>query len=193
MKCPFLEEVTMSYCRAYPIRKLVPSSSLHSGSLCDGGFGVCKAYQHFAGAGDSAARQGEAKAPQVEKTEAVPAPNCGGVCREASVGVAAPDPNKKYCVWLEQDIVSYRVCTKNYECSKCQFEQMLADRNGKYVESAEVVAEVERLRSAPTAQRRCKYMITGRVLYKPCENDYECYKCPTYLAIRDSVGHKVGV
>ena len=32
--CPFLEEMLMQYCRAYPVRKLVPKHRISSRSLC---------------------------------------------------------------------------------------------------------------------------------------------------------------
>jgi hypothetical protein len=34
MICPFREEIIMDYCRAYPVRKLVPRHRISSESLC---------------------------------------------------------------------------------------------------------------------------------------------------------------
>lgn len=34
MICPFREEIVMDYCRAYPVRKLVPRHRISSESLC---------------------------------------------------------------------------------------------------------------------------------------------------------------
>jgi hypothetical protein len=34
MPCPFLEEILMAYCRAYPVRKLVPKCQITTGSTC---------------------------------------------------------------------------------------------------------------------------------------------------------------
>jgi hypothetical protein len=36
MPCPFLEEVVMVYCRAYPVRKLVPRDQTTTASPCMG-------------------------------------------------------------------------------------------------------------------------------------------------------------
>ena len=42
MPCPYLAEVTMVYCRASPVRKLIPSDRLTTASHCDAGeYGVC--------------------------------------------------------------------------------------------------------------------------------------------------------
>jgi hypothetical protein len=39
MMCPFLEEIVMVYCRAYPVRKLVPKYAITTESAC-----MCEGY-----------------------------------------------------------------------------------------------------------------------------------------------------
>ena len=34
MRCPFFEEVLVAYCRAYPVKKMVPSDRLHANCVC---------------------------------------------------------------------------------------------------------------------------------------------------------------
>jgi hypothetical protein len=42
MSCPYLAEITMVYCRASPVRKLIPSDRLTTASHCDSeSFGGC--------------------------------------------------------------------------------------------------------------------------------------------------------
>jgi hypothetical protein len=42
MTCPYLAEVTMVFCRASAIRKLIPSDRLTTASACDGArYGEC--------------------------------------------------------------------------------------------------------------------------------------------------------
>lgn len=46
--CPFLREVVMVYCRAYPVRKLIPKHQITSGSLCMGeGYMVCPFFKEI--------------------------------------------------------------------------------------------------------------------------------------------------
>ena len=46
MICPFKEEIVMDYCRAYPVRKLVPRHRINSESLCaDEGHVSCPFFQ----------------------------------------------------------------------------------------------------------------------------------------------------
>lgn len=46
MSCPYLTEITMSYCRAAPVKKLVPTDRVVTESACDGeAFGTCPVYR----------------------------------------------------------------------------------------------------------------------------------------------------
>jgi hypothetical protein len=37
MTCPYLKEVSMVFCRAYPVKKLVPIDQVSTASRCEGG------------------------------------------------------------------------------------------------------------------------------------------------------------
>jgi hypothetical protein len=42
MRCPFFEEVLVAFCRAYPVKKMVPSDRLHTDCICSSeGFDDC--------------------------------------------------------------------------------------------------------------------------------------------------------
>jgi len=46
MSCPYLAEVTMSFCRAFPVKKLVPTDRVITESPCDGAcFAECPVYR----------------------------------------------------------------------------------------------------------------------------------------------------
>lgn len=34
MRCPFFEEVLVAYCRAYPIKKMIPSDRVQTDCIC---------------------------------------------------------------------------------------------------------------------------------------------------------------
>jgi hypothetical protein len=55
MSCPYLAEVTMVYCRASPVRKLIPSDRLTTASHCDSeNYGTCPLFvEELARAGES--------------------------------------------------------------------------------------------------------------------------------------------
>ncbi|MBI5359097.1 MAG: hypothetical protein HZA48_00775 [Planctomycetes bacterium] len=167
MSCAFLEEIIMRYCKAYPIKKMIPASSSQLISPCFSNPCSCPVFQDVTG-----------------KTASTKTKSIKVSVRET---VLTPEENQEYCVWLRQENVSYRLCTRNYDCQACQFEQMLVDENVKYVESP---YEIERLRQLPAGRRHCKYTVTGKVLYELCNLHYECWKCPTYNEIKTSIIEK---
>ena len=97
-------------------------------------------------------------------------------------------PGKKKCVWMEAEVVSYKLCDNNYDCPTCVYDQgmqlkvarekekiaakSVAVKPGKFTESW-----VERMMKLPASQRKCRYMITGEVGRKICPNVYECGNC----------------
>ncbi len=45
MTCPYLKEVSMVFCRAYPVKKLVPIDHVTTESTCAGEFSDCPLYR----------------------------------------------------------------------------------------------------------------------------------------------------
>ncbi|HET9594650.1 MAG TPA: hypothetical protein VFP65_03665 [Anaeromyxobacteraceae bacterium] len=57
MSCPYLTEVTMCFCRAFPVKKLVPVHGVVTDSACEGeAYGGCPVFR------EAAARLGHAPA-----------------------------------------------------------------------------------------------------------------------------------
>ena len=66
MTCPYLKEVSMVFCRAYPVKKPVPIDQVTTASTCEGeAFKECSLFKEaFARAGRSAT--GETPTPTPE-------------------------------------------------------------------------------------------------------------------------------
>jgi hypothetical protein len=45
MTCPYLKEVSMVFCRAYPVKKLVPLDRVTTASTCEGCFDECPLFK----------------------------------------------------------------------------------------------------------------------------------------------------
>ncbi len=58
-------------------------------------------------------------------------------------------------LWLELGAVSFRLCTRDYECGSCAFAQDIQDRFGTIAVIGE--AEVAKLKQLPGSQRLCRY------------------------------------
>ncbi len=58
MSCPYLTQVTMSFCAAFPVKKLVPSDRVVTDSACDGeAFVACPVFREALARRSQAARQ----------------------------------------------------------------------------------------------------------------------------------------
>jgi glycine cleavage system H lipoate-binding protein len=102
------------------------------------------------------------------------------------------------CVWVNAGVISYRLCTLNYECERCSLHQALIDRPvlvppGAFlapnrVEIEERRAEFEEfLKTLPASARKCRYMLTGDISYKLCINSFKCATCSFGQMMEDSV------
>jgi hypothetical protein len=173
MKCPYLEEVAMRYCQAYPIKKMIPASSSQLVSPCFSSPEGCAVYKDVTG-----------------KSFKTPCQKCPALATADTPPTETEGAEKKYCVWLRQETVSYRLCTRNYDCQSCTFEQMLIEQEGKYVETPDAIKAVEQLKDLPADQRKCKYTVTGKTLYEPCNKNYACWNCATYKNMRSNIIEK---
>lgn len=103
----------------------------------------------------------------------------------------------KQCVWVDAGVISYRLCTLNYECERCSLHQALTD--GPVLVQPDVPplpnqAEVEKRRAEfeeffkklPASARKCRYMLTGEVSYKLCINAFKCANCSFEQMMEDS-------
>ncbi len=48
MSCPYLTQITMSFCAAFPVKKLVPTDRVVTDSPCDGeAFDACPVFREL--------------------------------------------------------------------------------------------------------------------------------------------------
>ncbi len=90
-------------------------------------------------------------------------------------GSAPAEVKRKECLWMKMGIVSFRLCTRDYDCLSCEFDQMM--QGGGAAESPEVAAAIERLKALPGNQRFCRYALRGEVSHRLCTLLYQCVIC----------------
>ncbi len=81
----------------------------------------------------------------------------------------------EYCVYMAMGIVFYRLCTCDYNCLSCEFDQQIQERiaGGE----AELIEALERFKSLPGKQRFCRYALKGNISYRLCSRLLECTTC----------------
>jgi len=82
----------------------------------------------------------------------------------------------KECVWMKLGMVSHRICTNNYDCLTCEFDQEMQDKMAKG-DTAELDAALERFKELPGSQRVCRYALKGNVSYRLCTRLFQCETC----------------
>jgi hypothetical protein len=82
----------------------------------------------------------------------------------------------KECVWMKMGMVSDRICTNNYDCLTCEFDQQMQDKMAKG-DTAELDAALEKFKELPGSQRVCRYALKGNVSYRLCTRLFKCESC----------------
>lgn len=96
----------------------------------------------------------------------------------------------KVCVWSKMGVVSYRVCTRNYDCLTCEFDQMMEEKMAA-AESPELDEALERLKRLPGPQRLCRYALKGDVSYRLCTHLFQCETCEFGQLMQDALVQKL--
>jgi len=102
-------------------------------------------------------------------------PKIEAVAEEEAVP-AAEEVKPKECVWMKLGIVSYRLCTHNYDCLTCEFDQIMQDKMASG-EASELDAALERFKELPGNQRVCRYALRGDISYRLCTRLFQCTNC----------------
>jgi hypothetical protein len=70
MSCPYLKEVTMVFCRAYPVHKPVPLDRVTTASTCEGrGFEECPLFKDAAARARRSVEEPEELPPAADETK----------------------------------------------------------------------------------------------------------------------------
>ena len=96
----------------------------------------------------------------------------------------------KECMWARIGVVSYRICTRNYDCLTCEFDQMMQEKIAAG-ETSEFDEALERLKELPAPQRVCRYALKGDVSYRLCTRLFQCAACEFDQLMQDALEQKL--
>ncbi|MBA7630627.1 Regulator of RpoS [subsurface metagenome] len=99
--------------------------------------------------------------------EALVAPEVEGVDEEA---------RPKYCIWMSLGMVSHRICTNDYNCMNCEFDQEIQEKMASG-ETPELEEALARFKELPGSQKLCRYAFKGDVSYRLCTRVFQCATC----------------
>ena len=96
----------------------------------------------------------------------------------------------KECLWMKMGMVSHRLCTNNYNCLTCEFDQEMQERMASGEESPEIAEAMERLKALPGNRRLCRYALKGDVCYRLCTRLFTCSICEFAQIMQDELERK---
>jgi len=109
---------------------------------------------------------------------------------EGETAPATEEVKQKDCVWMRMGMVGYRICSNNYDCLTCEFDQTMQEKmaNG---EAPELDATIEKFKELPGNQRLCRYAIKGDVSYRLCSRLFKCATCEFGQMMDDALRQKL--
>jgi arginyl-tRNA synthetase len=126
----------------------------------------------------------------IRKTkEALEEPKVEAVAEEEAAPIAE-EAKPKECVWMKLGMVSYRICTNDYDCLTCEFDQTMQEQMAKG-DTPELEAALERFKQLPGNQRVCRYALKGDVSYRLCTRLFQCATCEFGQSMEDALQKKL--
>jgi len=105
-------------------------------------------------------------------------------------GVIVVEAKPKECVWMKMGLVAYRICTRDYDCLTCEFDQTMQEKMAAG-ETPELDQALERFRELPGSQRLCRYAIKGDVSHRICSRLFQCAICEFGQMMEDALQQKL--
>ncbi len=102
----------------------------------------------------------------------------------------ATEAKPKYCVWMGMGMVSYRVCTNDYNCMSCEFDQEMQEKMASG-ETPELETALARLKQLPGNERLCRYALKGDVSHRLCSRLFQCTTCEFGQIMDDAIQHEL--
>ena len=180
MRCPFLESIMVNYCKAFPKKVMIPEGASNEPCYCFGGKHFeCEILKELAHKNLPEALSSEETHKEKEEIE-------------MATNKKIESAEEKQCIWMKAGVVSYRICTHDYDCATCEFNQMLMGSAAPGMEAGEVAgftALLSKLQALPGDQKPCRYMLQGVVSHKLCARNYECGTCPYDQMMQDMLDY----
>jgi CheY-like chemotaxis protein len=102
----------------------------------------------------------------------------------------AEEAKPKECLWMKMGLVAYRICTRDYDCLTCEFDQTMQEKMASG-ETPELDQALERFRELPGSQRLCRYAIKGDVSHRICSRLFQCSICEFGQMMEDALQQKL--
>lgn len=93
--------------------------------------------------------------------------------KERRVSVFSAEDNQ--CIWMKAGVINFKLCENAYDCLGCPFDKAMTKTAGRNPESMATWRQA--MKGKEYAERVCRHMLTDRVQYRLCSNNYRCNVC----------------
>lgn len=118
--------------------------------------------------------------------------------KEKVQGLKVIPTGERKCIWMDAAVVTYKLCTNQFQCNLCEFDRAMSNRAKQAKEGVreykptpsnkkEIVEWMEEFRHFSADQRKCRYMLNGEVSYKICPNSFRCGECTFDQMMQDRI------
>ena len=109
---------------------------------------------------------------------------------EVGEGEGGVEEGAKVCIWAKMGVVSNRICTRNYDCLTCEFDQAMQEKIAAG-EAPDLDEALEKFKELPGPQRVCRYALKGDVSYRLCSRVFQCATCEFNQVMQDAMEQKM--
>jgi glycine cleavage system H lipoate-binding protein len=84
------------------------------------------------------------------------------------------------CIWMKAGVINFRLCDNAFDCTNCPFDTAMTraiEKTGPLARERVQESWRDRMRLRYGDERECRHMLSRRVHYKICTNDFRCDAC----------------
>ena len=96
----------------------------------------------------------------------------------------------KYCVWMSIGMVAHRICTNDFNCMNCEFDQEMQEKMAS-TDTSELDEALAKFKELPGCQRLCRYALKGDVSHRLCSRLFQCATCEFGQMMDDTLQQKL--
>jgi CheY-like chemotaxis protein len=96
------------------------------------------------------------------------------------------------CIWMQAGIVSKRMCTYGYNCTRvCDFHAQMMNKE-KFRNDPRIKPYIAKL-YAQLGKKQCRYVMSGQISHRSCSQLFDCPNCEFDQARQDEVSRQLEI
>ena len=98
--------------------------------------------------------------------------------------ITIPEASQNECIWMKAGVINFKLCDNAFDCLSCPFDKAMS--RSLRGQDKKLVSWRRAMRDKPYNQKECRHMLSGRVPYRLCANEYRCHLCEFDQALEEA-------